>query len=78
MHHNTLQYHNTYYKNTEKIQMDNPLSCLVANTFLSSYETKQNRQCLPQIWLRYIDDVFAVFNKKSLKFYYRTSLFTIK
>lgn len=44
--------------------MGNPLSCFVANTFLGSIEQKlKSKGLLPRVWVRYVDDVFAVIKK---------------
>lgn len=44
--------------------MGNPLSCFVADTFLGSIEQKLlNLKLLPRVWVRYVDDVFAVIKK---------------
>ncbi|XP_055837083.1 uncharacterized protein LOC129905590 [Episyrphus balteatus] len=44
--------------------MGNPLSPLIAEVFMSSFETNlSERGLLPRIWFRYVDDVFAVIKR---------------
>lgn len=66
MNQNTFQFENNFYKQTEGTAMGNPLSCIMADIFMSKLETsaKENLPYFPRIWLRYVDDIFAVFNKE--------------
>lgn len=68
MQQNFFQYKGKYYKQTFGANMGNPLSCFVANTFLGSIEQKlKNNGMLPRVWVRYVDDVFAVIKKTDEK-----------
>lgn len=61
MSHNFFQYREQFYKIESGTSMGNPLSPLIAEVFMSSFETDlKARGLLPRIWLRYVDDVFAV------------------
>ena len=53
--------------------MGSPLGPTLANFFLATVETKlltQNLDCSPKLYLRYVDDIFAIFEeeKSSSKF----------
>lgn len=63
---NTFQFQGHYYKQIEGTAMGDPLSCFVANLFLSYFEinAKSVMDYFPRVWIRYIDDVFAIFNKE--------------
>lgn len=65
MNQSTFIFNNKYYKQTKGTAMGNPLSYFIANIFISNFETtaKSNFPYFPRIWLRYVDDVFAIFNK---------------
>jgi len=64
MQQNFFQYKGKFYKQTFGANMGNPLSCFVANTFLGSIEQKlKDKGLLPRVWVRYVDDVFAVIKK---------------
>src|SRR5436190_9621658 len=66
--------------------MGNPLSCFIANMFLSKFEikAKETMTYFPRIWIRYVDDVFVIFNKREnlqtfltqLNSFYNTIKFT--
>lgn len=62
---NVFKFNEKYYSQIEGTAMGNPLSCLVANIFMSHFEiqAKEVLQYFPRIWLRYVDDVFAIFDK---------------
>ncbi|KAG8301980.1 hypothetical protein J6590_108521 [Homalodisca vitripennis] len=61
----TFQFENQFYQQIEGTAMGNPLSCFIANIFLAKFElnAKQNMTYFPRVWLRYVDDIFAIFNK---------------
>src|SRR5436190_3915956 len=62
---NTFQFNNKYYTQLDGTAMGNPLSCLLANIFMGHFEILaiETINYFPRIWKRYVDDVFAVFNK---------------
>lgn len=67
MNQNQFQFANKYYKQTSGTTMGNPLSCFVANTFMGNFETSlKDRDMLPRVWIRYVDDVFAVVKRDDL------------
>ena len=52
-------------KQVDGIGMGSPLGCTMANFFLGHLETlifKDQMSCHPKLYVRYIDDVFAVFD----------------
>ena len=54
------------YKQIDGLSMGNPLSPTLANLFLAHFEKDwNNRSDAPSLYVRYIDDIFAVFNKKT-------------
>ena len=53
------------YKQVDGIGMGSPFGCTMANFFLGHLETlifKDQMSCHPKLYVRYIDDVFAVFD----------------
>ena len=53
------------YKQVDGNGMGSPLGCTMANFFLGHLETlifKDQMSCHPKLYVRYIDDVFAVFD----------------
>ena len=58
-------YNNKLYKQIDGVAMGSPLGCTLANFFLGHLETvifKQPSSSHPKMYLRYVDDVFAVFD----------------
>ena len=56
-----------FYKQVEGIIMGNPLGPTMANFFMAHLEEKifaekSNGPVLPKLYLRYIDDVYAIFD----------------
>ena len=56
-----------FYKQVEGIIMGNPLGPTMANFFMAHLEEKifaekSNGPVLPELYLRYIDDVYAIFD----------------
>ena len=59
-------YNNKLYKQIDGVAMGSPLGCTLANFFLGHLETvifKQPSSTHPKMYLRYVDDVFAVFDE---------------
>ena len=47
--------------------MGNPLSPLIANIFMAHFETTMAlNEIFPRIWIRYVDDIFAIIKKSLL------------
>lgn len=65
MNQNIFQFNGKFYQQTEGTAMGNPLSCFIANLFMGYFETnaKEKLPYFPRCWLRYVDDVFTIFNK---------------
>ena len=58
------------YKQIDGVAMRNPLGSTLANFFSGHiektlFENSDNKDMLPKLYLRYIDDVYAVFQSKS-------------
>ena len=56
---------NKLYKQVDGVTMGSPLGPTLANFFLGYIEEKifaNNKKLLPKLYLRYIDDVYAVFD----------------
>lgn len=65
---NQFVYDNRFFKLSKGTNMGNPLSCFVANIFMCGFEMDlKNKNLLPRIWWRYVDDVFAIIKKKDLE-----------
>lgn len=62
---NSFQFNKRYYVQNEGTAMGNLLSSFIANFFMSSFEinAKRSMKYFPRIWVRYVDDIFAVFDK---------------
>jgi hypothetical protein len=60
----TFSFQGKFYSQISGTAMGNPLSCLVANIFMGHLEVlaKETLPYFPRVWVRYVDDVFAVFN----------------
>lgn len=64
---NYFQFRNKFYKLSHGTSMGNPLSPIIADCYMSSFEMKlKNDGTIPRIWWRYVDDVFAVVNKNNV------------
>ena len=60
-----FMYDNKLYKQVDGVTMGSPLGPTLANFFLGYTEEKifaNNKELLPKLYLRYIDDVYAVFD----------------
>jgi hypothetical protein len=58
-----------YYKQTKGAPMGNPLSPFLSELFMKKLEQKlEEKGVLPRVWLRYVDDIFAIIKKSQLKF----------
>lgn len=66
---NCFQINNRFFEQHEGTAMGNSLSPFLANLFMSRFECdlKKENQFFPRIWLRYVDDVFAIFDTKKSK-----------
>jgi len=61
---NIFQFRKQFYKIEKGTCMGNSLSPVIAECFMSSLEIKlKNQNLLPRLWLRYVDDIFAIVDK---------------
>ena len=61
-------YNNKLYKQIDGVAIGSPLGCTLANFFLGHLETvifKQPSSTHPKMYLRYVDNVFAVFDDEN-------------
>lgn len=64
---NQFMYDNRFFKLSEGTNMENPLSCFVANIFMCRLEMDlKSENLFPRIWWRFVDDVFAIIKKRNL------------
>ena len=70
MNQNQFEFNGSYYKQTSGTTMGNPLSCFLANTFMGNFETSI-QAILPKIWIRYVDDIFAIVKKDQLDKFFK-------
>lgn len=63
-----FEFRNELYRTTSGVSMGNPLSPFIAEIFMSKLEKKMEEECLmPRIWMRYVDDIFAIVDKEELE-----------
>lgn len=59
-----FKFNNKNYKSTEGANMGNPLSSLIAEECMKSFEEKiKNEIWFPRVWKRYVDDIIAIVKK---------------
>jgi hypothetical protein len=63
---NIFQINDKFYQQNEGTAMGNSLSPFIADLFMSRFE--KELEYFPSVWLRYVDDIFAIFdtNKATL------------
>lgn len=63
-----FQFEGRFYDQTDGIGMGNPLAPFLASDIFLGYMEKKisTEEWFPRIWLRFIDDIFAVIKKKDL------------
>lgn len=63
-----FEFRNKIYKVEFGTNMGNPLSPLIAELFMSFFEIHlRKNNLLPRVWLRYVDDVFAIIPKNDIE-----------
>lgn len=63
-----FQFREIIYKVEFGTNMGNPLSPLIAELFMSAMEINlKNRNLLPTVWHRYVDDVFSIVKKSEVQ-----------
>ena len=75
-----FMYKNKLYKQIDGCIMGSPLGPTLANFFLGYLETKllsNNCDVTPKLYLRYIDDIYAVFNNPTLSEHFLKTLNTL-
>ena len=62
-----FQFKDKYFKQKFGMAMGSPLSPILANIFMEYFETElmQNVRNKPLMWLRYVDDVWAIMEKEA-------------
>jgi hypothetical protein len=60
---NYFKFRNQIFKQTEGTCMGSCLSAFIDNVFMRNFETNLK---LPRIWLRYVDDIFAVTKREKV------------
>ena len=60
-----FEYSGKFYEQVYGVAMGNPLSPIVSNIFMENFESValQNLDNPPDVWYRYVDDCFAVWNQ---------------
>lgn len=63
---NCFQFNSGFFEQHEGTAMGNSLSPFIANLFMSRFETeaKEQFEYFPRVWLRYVDDIFVIFDTK--------------
>jgi len=65
---NIFQFRQNFFKTEKGTCMGNSLSPMIAELFMASFEMRlKNQQILPKLWLRYVDDVFAIVDKNHIR-----------
>lgn len=68
MEQNFVQFRDKFYQQTSGTSMGSKLAPYLSNVFMSNMEVnlKQNFNLFPRIWLRYVDDIFAIVKQPNL------------
>lgn len=68
MSHNCFQIEGNYFEQQYGTSMGNCLSPFIANLFMSNFEMEFKREAkyFPRVWIRYVDDIFAIFDIKNI------------
>lgn len=62
---NHFTFRGKFYKSTDGLAMGNPLSGFLSEIFLDKMEADlETEGLLPRLWMRYVDDVFAICDKE--------------
>lgn len=68
MEHSFFQFRDVFYKVNKGTNMGNPLSPLIAELFMATFELNLKEQnLLPRIWFRYVDDIFAIVKSEDVE-----------
>jgi hypothetical protein len=64
---NFFQFNGKFYEQTEGTAMGDALSPLLANLYMATFEmVLKRRNLLPKVWVRYVDDIFCVINRRKV------------
>ncbi len=67
MNQNYFLFRNKIYKQRYGTAMGNSLSSFIAEIFMANFETNaSNDKRFPRVWIRYMDDIFAIMNKRKV------------
>lgn len=67
MEQNFFQFRNEFYRVEKGTNMGNPLSSLISELFMAALERQlAEKELLPRVWYRFVDDDFAVIEKNKL------------
>ncbi|XP_055307900.1 uncharacterized protein LOC129572021 [Sitodiplosis mosellana] len=65
---NWFRFNDKYYRQNFGCSMGSSLSPFLANLFVSHFETTLKKEGIfPRVWLRYVDDVYAIIKKHQLR-----------
>ena len=67
-----FMYQDVIYSQTDGVTMGNPLGPTLANFFMAHIENnllKESGPHMPKLYLRYVDDIFAIFNNSFIDFF---------
>lgn len=68
MNENHFTFRGKYYKSTNGVNMGNPLSGFISEIFLAKLEEKlEEKRMMPKLWIRYVDDIFAVIDREEVE-----------
>jgi hypothetical protein len=64
---NFFQCNGKFYEQTEGTAMGNAFSPFLANLYMANFEmVLKRRNLLPKVWVRYVDDIFCVINRRKV------------
>jgi hypothetical protein len=67
MNQNQFQFRDKFYRQRDGTSMGNALSGFVAEIYMADFEVRMSRDMrFPRVWIRYVDDIFVVVNKRKL------------
>lgn len=65
---NQFMFRGKYFKSTAGVAMGNPLSGFLSEIFLGKMEENlQAEGLLPRLWIRYVDDIFAILDNDEIE-----------